>query len=157
MGSKEAVTIGGKDIAVTDSRTLVGSVKCQPAQIIDDSVELSKIDGLPEEFLGGKFSTGFPPTVKFEKPGDFAGGEFVHLRTGVGPNNSRVYELAVTDGSGGTFNVAVWGSTALDMQFDSQYPPVQQGDKLGIVYLGEKSTKRKQNPVKLYALKVIRS
>jgi len=52
--------------------------------------------------------------------------------------------------------VVVWGSTALDRQWDSAYPPVQQGDKVGIVYIGEKPTKRGQNPVKLFAFKVIR-
>jgi len=145
-----------RDVTIQDSRTVMGPLKCQPAQIIDDSLEVAKIEGLPAEFAGGSFMTGFPPTVRFENPGDFAGGEFIHLRENVGPNNSRVYELAVPDGNGGTFNVVVWGSTALDRQFDSAYPPIQQGDKIGIVYIGEKSTKRKQNPVKLFALKVVR-
>jgi len=154
MASKKVET---KEVAVQDSRTLAGSLKCQPAQIVDESIELTKIEGLPEEFLGGKFEHGFPPTVKFEKPGDFAGGEFVHMRTGVGPNASRVYELAVPKGDGTHLNVIVWGSTVLDRHFDSAYPPIQQGDKIGIIYLGDKETTRKQNPVKLFALKVIRA
>jgi len=153
MASKKVET---KDVAVQDSRVLAGPLKCQPAQIVDESIELTKIDGLPEEFLGGKFEHGFPPTVKFEKPGDFAGGEFVHMRAGVGPNNSRVYELALPDGTGDHLKVVVWGSTVLDRQFDSAYPPIQQGDKIGIIYLGDKETGRKQNPAKLFALKVIR-
>lgn len=146
-----------KSVTIQDGRTVMGPLKCQPAQIIDDSLEVSKIEGLPAEFASGSFMAGFPPSVKFEKPGDFAGGEFIHLREDVGPNHSRVYELAVPDGNGSTFNVVVWGSTALDRQFDSAYPPIQQGDKIGIVYIGEKATQRKQNPVKLFALKVIRS
>ena len=154
MASKTKETT---DVAVKDSRTIVGPLKCQPAQIIDDSLELSKIEGLPAEFLGGRFEHGFPPTVKFENVGDFAGGEFVHMRENVGPNNSRVYELAVPDGNGGHLNVIVWGSTVLDRHFDSAYPPIQQGDKIGIIYLGDKETTRKQNPVKLFALKVIRA
>ncbi len=158
MGSKKDAEAKGETTSVTiqDSRTVLAPLKCQPAQIIDDALEVSKIEGLPAEFAGGSFMTGFPPSVKFEKPGDFAGGEFIHLREDVGPNHSRVYELAVPNGDGGTFTVVVWGSTALDRQFDSAYPPVQQGDKLGIVYLGEKATKRNQNPVKLFALKVVR-
>lgn len=154
MGSKTKETT---DVAIQDSRTVMGPLTCRPASIVDDSMEVAKIEGLPAEFVGGSFMTGFPPTVKFEKPGDFIGGEFVHLRTDVGPNHSRVYELAVPDGNGGTFNAIVWGATALDRQFDSAYPPILQGDKLGIVYIGEKSTKRKQSPVKLFALKVVRS
>lgn len=154
MASKKTES---KDLTVQDSRTVAGPMRCQPAQIVDESIELTKIEGLPEEFLGGKFEHGFPPTVKFEKPGDFAGGEFVHMRTGVGPNASRVYELAVPDGNGGHLNVVVWGSTVLDRHFDSAYPPVQQGDKIGIMYLGEKETSRKQHPVKLFALKVVRA
>jgi len=153
MGSKTNETT---DVAIQDSRTVLAPLKCQPAQIIDDALEISKIEGLPAEFASGSFMSGFPPTVKFEKPGDFAGGEFVHMRTGVGPNESRVYELALPKGEGESFNVVVWGSTALDRQWDSAYPPIQQGDKVGIIYIGEKGTKRKQNPVKLFALKVVR-
>lgn len=152
MASKKVET---NEVAVQDSRVLAGPLKCQPAQIVDESIELTKIDGLPEEFLGGKFEHGFPPTVKFENPGDFAGGEFVHMRLGVGPNLSRVYELAVPDGKGSHLNVIVWGSTVLDRHFDSAYPPIQQGDKVGIIYLGEKKG-QKQNAAKLFALKVIR-
>lgn len=154
MGSKTKETT---DVTIQDSRTVLAPLKCQPAQIIDNALEISKIEGLPAEFAGGSFMTGFPPSVKFEKPGDFAGGEFIHLRTEVGPNYSRVYELAVPNGEGGTFTVVVWGSTALDRQWDSAYPPILQGDKVGIVYIGEKETKRNQNPVKLFALKVVRT
>lgn len=152
MGKKET----GSEVAVQDERTLMKALTIKPAPIIDDSLEVAKIEGLPEEFLSGQFETGFPPSVRFETPGDFIGGEYVNHREDVGPNLSRVYELAVKGGGNKTINVIVWGSTALNRQFDSAYPPVQQGDKIGIVYLGEKSTKRKQNPVKLFAFKVIR-
>lgn len=146
------------DVTVKNERTILQPVSIQPATIIDDAMEIAKIEGLPAEFLGGKFETGFPPTVKFEKPGDFIGGEFVYMRTDVGPNHSRVYELAIAGGEGkDPVKVVVWGSTALDRQFDSAYPPVQQGDKIGIVYIGEKATNRKQNPVKLFAFKVVRN
>lgn len=145
-----------KDVAVQDQRTLMGPIKSQPARLIDDALEVTKIEGLPAEFASGNWMSGFPPTVKFEKVGDFVAGEFIHLRTDVGPNHSRVYELAIGDGNGGTYTAIVWGATALDRQFDSAYPPIQQGDKLVIVYIGEKGTQRKQSPVKLYALKVFR-
>lgn len=144
------------EVAVQDKKTIMPRLSVRPALLVDDSIEAANIDGLPAEFAGGGFSTGFPPSVKFEKPGDFIAGEYVHLRENVGPNNSRVYEIAVAGNDGDSINTIVWGSTALDRLFDSQYPPVQQGDKLAIVYLGEKTTKRAKNPVKLFALKVKR-
>lgn len=144
------------NVTVRDERTLLQPVTIQPAMIVDDATEVAKIDGLPAEFLGGKFETGFPPTVRFEKPGDFIGGEFIHKRENIGPNNSRVYELGVTGANGALLKVVVWGSTTIDQQWDSAYPPVQQGDKVAIIYIGEKETSRKQNPVKLFAFKVIR-
>lgn len=154
MGSKTKETT---DLTVQDSRTVMGPLKIRPAAIIDEALEVSAIEGLPAEFLGGKFAQGFPPTVKFENPGDFAGGVYVNHRDGVGPNKSRIYELNVPNDTTEGLQVVVWGSTALDRLFDSAYPPVQQGDKLAIIYVGEKSTNRKQNPVKLFALKVIRA
>ena len=156
MGKKETVTLTSNSVEVVDERTIAKAVVCQPAQIIDDALEVAKIEGLPAEFLGGKFETGFPPSVKFEKPGDFIGGEYILHRENVGPNHSRIYELVVSGGEE-DLKVIVWGSTVLDRQFDSAYPPVQQGDKIGIVYLGDKSTARRQNPVKLFAFKVIRN
>lgn len=154
MGSKTKETT---DLTVQDSRTVMGPLKIRPAAIIDEALEVSAIEGLPAEFLGGKFAQGFPPTVKFENPGDFAGGVYVTHRDGVGPNKSRIYELNVPNDTPDGLQVVVWGSTALDRLFDSAYPPVQQGDKLAIIYVGEKATNRKQNPVKLFALKVIRA
>jgi hypothetical protein len=156
MGKGTKEVISSKDVAVQDQRTLMGPVTCQPARLIDDALEVTKIEGLPAEFASGNWMSGFPPSVKFEKVGDFVAGEYIHLRTDVGPNHSRVYELAIADGQGGTYTAIVWGATALDRQFDSAYPPVQQGDKLVIVFIGQKETQRKQSPVKLFALKVFR-
>jgi hypothetical protein len=74
----------------------------------------------------------------------------------VGPNASRLYEVSVPNEAGIGTTVAVWGSTAVDRLFDSAYPPIQSGDRLAFIFLGEKTTKRAQNPVKLFALKVKR-
>lgn len=145
-----------RGITIQDERTVAGPLRITPAAIIDDAVEVAKLEGLPEEFGNSEVMSGFPPSAKFEKKGDAIFGEFVGLRENVGPNNSRVYELAVPNGKGESLTVVVWGSTALDRLFDSAYPAIQQGDKLAIIYLGDKETKRKQNPVKLFALKVKR-
>ena len=53
--------------------------------------------------------------------------------------------------------VAVWGSSALDRLVDSCFPKLATGDKVGIIYVGEKGTRRGLNPVKLFALKVLRT
>ena len=79
------------------------------------------------------------------------------MRKDVGPNASRLYEVAAFQGHDkDPLHVAVWGSAALDRLFDSAYPPILSGDKVAIVYLGEKETKRGLNPVKLFGLKVVR-
>jgi len=143
-------------VIVQDERSVMGPLKITPARLVDDSVEITEIQGLPAEFANSDTMAGFPPSPKFEKKGDTIFGEYIGLRTNIGPNNSRVYELSVPKGDGESFTVAVWGSTAIDRQFDSAYPPIQQGDKVAFIYLGEKATKRNQNPVKLFALKVKR-
>ncbi len=145
-----------KEVTVQDERAVLGPLTITPARLIDDSVEITEIQGLPAEFADSETMAGFPPSPKFEKKGDTMFGEFIGVRSNIGPNSSRVYELSVPKGNGESFTVAVWGSTAIDRQFDSAYPPVQQGDRIAFIYLGEKATKRAQNPVKLFALKVKR-
>jgi hypothetical protein len=117
---------------------------------------VAEIQGLPDDFAASETLAGFPPSAKFENSGDAIFGYYIGLRRDVGPNHSRVYELSVPGKNGDSLTVVVWGSTALDRQFDSAIPPVQTGDKLAIIYVGEKETKRKMNPVKLFALKVKR-
>lgn len=143
-------------VTVRDERSITGPLKIQACRIVDDAVEVAEIQGLPDDFLHSETLAGFPPSAKFEKPGDTIFGQYIGLRRDVGPNHSRVYELSVPGKDSASLTVVVWGSTALDRQFDSAFPPVQTGDKLAIIFVGEKETKRKQNPVKLFALKVKR-
>ena len=145
-----------KGVAVLDERSVTGPLKVQACRIIDDAVEVAEIQGLPEDFASSETLAGFPPSAKFENSGDAIFGHYIGLRRDVGPNHSRVYELSVPGKNGESLTVVVWGSTALDRQFDSAFPPIQTGDKLAVIYVGEKETKRKQNPVKLFALKVKR-
>lgn len=145
-----------KSTAIQDERAVMGPLRVTPATIIDDAIEVASISGLPSEFESSELLSGFPPSVKFEQKGDYVFGYYIGLRRDVGPNHSRVYELSIPNKNGDTMTVVVWGATALDRQFDSAYPPVQTGDKLAIIFLGEKETQRKQNPVKLFALKLIR-
>lgn len=145
-----------KGVAVLDERSVSGPLAIQACRIIDDAVEVAEIQGLPDDFAQSETLAGFPPSAKFENKGDSIFGHFIGLRRDVGPNHSRVYELSVPAEGNSSLTVVVWGSTALDRQFDSAFPPIQTGDKLAIIYVGEKDTKRKQNPVKLFALKVKR-
>lgn len=152
---KKTVTPEDNSLAIQDERSLMGPIKIVPATLVDDAVEVAKLEGLPEEFGESETMAGFPPSPKFEKKGEAVFGSFIRYQAGVGPNKSRLYELAVPNGEA-SLNVAVWGSTALDRLWDSAFPPIQQGDRVAIIYLGSKPTPRNQNPVKLFALKVKR-
>jgi hypothetical protein len=143
-------------VAKMDEQPPLLPMVISPARLIDEQGTSQDVTGLPEEFKGAETLAGFPPSAKFDKPGDCVFGEFIGMREGVGPNASRLYELSLPDGAGSSLTVAVWGSAALDRLFDSAYPPVQTGDRLAVIFLGEKSTKRGLNPVRLFQLKVKR-
>lgn len=153
MGAKKAANVPAK---IENKQEVLGPMVITPARLIDDGVTMGDIKGLPEEFKGSETLSGFPPSAKFDNPGDCVFGEFVNMREEVGPNNSRLYEISIPNGDGQSMTVAVWGSAALDRLFDSAYPPIQTGDRLAFIYAGEKATKRGLNPVKLFALKVRR-
>lgn len=152
MGKKKDSTA----VEVAKERSVARKISICPVTLADDNVEVQQIEGLPEEFKRGETLSGFPPSPKWEKAGEAIFGYFVGLRENIGPNNSRLYELSVPRGEEEPLTVAVWGSAALDRLFDSSFPPVQSGDKVAIIFLGEKGTKRGLNPVKLFALKVVR-
>jgi len=142
-------------VTVENSRTVAGPVVVIPARLFDLGIDVTEVKGLPAEFAQSETLSGFPPSAKFEKVGECVFGEFIGMREEVGPNTSRLYEISIPNGTDRT-TVAVWGGAAIDRLFDSAYPPIQQGDRIAFIYLGEKPTKRQQNPVKLFALKVKR-
>lgn len=144
--------------SVEPTRAMAERVTVQPVGLVDQGLSVSEIQGLPEEFKKGETLSGFPPSPDWKQPGEALFGDFIHMRDGVGPNASRLYEIAAYQGEGKVpLSVAVWGSAALDRLFDSAYPPIQIGDRVAIIFLGEKETKRALNPVKLFALKIIRA
>lgn len=142
-----------KGVVVKDETSIMGPLRIQMAQLVDGSVEVSELVGLPEGFTDGVTIAGLPPSPRFEKKGDAIFGTYKRHQEGVGPNKSRLYELDCPTGDGKSIDVSVWGSTAIDNKFDSIYPPVQPGDRLGFIYLGEKQTARNQNALKLFALR----
>lgn len=156
MGKAVAKTISKADVrtlTVKDETAIMGPLKVQMASLVDGSVDVSELQGIPEGFDGGETLAGLPPSPRFEKKGDAIFGEYVKYDAGVGPNNSRLYHLSCPTGKGDErLAISVWGTTAIDNKFDSAFPPIQPGDRLGFVYLGEKKTARNQNPLKLFAL-----
>lgn len=143
-------------VTIQDERAVMGPLKIVPAVLVDSTVEVSKVEGLPAEFEDGETMSGFPPSPKFEKKGEAVFGEFIRVQHDVGPNHSRLYELSYPGNNGVHITIAVWGATVLNQLFDSAYPPIQQGDRLAVIYLGSRPTPRNQSPVKLFALKVKR-
>lgn len=142
-----------KEVAVKDETSVMGPLKVNMASLVDGSVDVSSLEGLPEGFDGGETLAGLPPSPRFEKKGDCAFGEFIKYDIGVGPNKSRLYHLSTPTGNGDErLTISVWGTTGIDSQFDKAFPAIQPGDRLAFVYLGEKKTARNQNPLKLFAL-----
>lgn len=141
----------------TDAEVVSKPMKITAVQIVDEGgAEALDMAGLPEEFKRAETLSGFPPSPKWENVGEALFGYFVTQRNDVGPNASRLYEIAVPRKDLEPLTVAVWGSAALDRLMDSAFPKIKSGDKLAIIFCGEKDTKRGLNPVKLFALKVVR-
>lgn len=146
----------GKEKAET-AVVVSAPMKIVAVAIVDESgAETIDMTGLPEEFKRAETLSGFPPSPKFEHPGDALFGYYVCTREDVGPNHSRLYEISLPRKDQEPLTVALWGSAALDRLMDSAFPKIKTGDKLGVIYCGEKDTKRGLNPVKLFALKVVR-
>lgn len=89
--------------------------------------------------------SGFGPYASFEKPGEFIIGVYQGLVKDTGPNKRNFYRLNVDDKI-----VGVWGNPSLDQPMSA----VPQGKLIRIVYLGNESTKRGQNPVKVYSVQI---
>lgn len=138
---------------VDDQRSVIRRVNVEAVPLVDSGVEVESIEGLPEEFKRAQTLSGFPPSPKWERPGQTLFGYFLNLREDIGPNHSRLYEISVPQEEEEPITVAVWGSAALDRLFDSAPQRIEAGDKLAIIFLGEKPTKRGLNPVKLFAIR----
>lgn len=157
MPQKKLKHVNPQALAERVPQAVAERVTIGPVALVDQGMLLTEIEGLPEEYKKGETLSGFPPSPEWKNSGDAIFGHFVIMRPDIGPNNSRLYEIAAFQGKDkDPLTVAVWGSAALDRLFDSAFPPIVSGDRLAIIYLGEKATKRGLNPVKLFALKVVR-
>lgn len=77
--------------------------------------------------------TSFKPAIKWETKGQKIEGEYVGKRTGIGVNNSTVYEVIVTDDKGEQALEQFWGTTVLDRKMTE----VKVGEFILVEYLGE--------------------
>ena len=140
------------EVAKQEERTVAAPVKLRPVRIEGELDEIGAIEGLPDEFLNTETFSGFPPSPKWENPGDAVFGYFIGEQTNIGPNASKMYEISVPRKGEEPKTVAVWGTAALDRLMSKT--GVQIGDKVAIIYLGTKPSKSGFEPTKLFALKV---
>ena len=150
MAKKQQVAMKeSKAVAVKDFHIL-------PVAIVEAAEDANNFEGLPAEWKTAETLCGFPPSPEWKKAGDALFGYYITTRMDIGPNDSRLYEISVPNGTGESKTVAVWGTSVLDRLFDSAFPAIRTGDKLGIIYLGEGKERPGQSPVKLFSLKVLR-
>lgn len=102
-------------------------------------VDLSK-DGYTEG------PSSLTPTANWTTPGEYVEGEYLGVQEGVGPNESRLYNFKMEDGT----IVSVWGGTVLDNRMDMMRPPI--GSIVKIVYVGDGNKKPGQNPPRIFKM-----
>lgn len=120
------------------------------------SLSPDAVKGLPAEFRDAEQIAGFPPQPTWTKAGQAVWGSFLQMRTEVGPNASRLYEVAADTGEKEPLLVSIWGTTVLDRQMDMAFAKgMKAGDRLAIVYLGPAANaKPGQSPPHLFAVRV---
>lgn len=145
----------------TDITTLGGPVHLAPMLEGGQAVSVP-LQYFPRTFqVKGNLHTGtFPPVAEWRRAGDCVAGRFERVRPDVGPNNSRLYELVIDEPDllqgRPEFRASFWGGTQLDALFDTSTPKVEPGDKICVVFLGSRPTKRGLSPVRLFALSVVK-
>ena len=148
--------IMAKKTAVAEDQALTIPSVLTPAQVQGLNTSKISIDpaSLPDEFKGVTFEvieTGFDPTVKWNKPGDFIIGVYTGQEKEVGPNKARLYNF---DAKGRAFGV--WGTTVLDRAFDGALKAgiLKPGYLLMITYAADVPSDYEANPTKLFHMQV---
>lgn len=150
----ETTALARKSEAALDAP---GALRLVPVDLKDTAVALASVSGLPDGWEESESLEGFPPSPEWTTPGQCIFGDFIAVRNDVGPNNSRIYEISTYQGEGmDPLAVTVWGSAVIDRLFDSAYPPVTMGDRIGFIYLGTKDSGAGKNATKLFTMKVLR-
>lgn len=127
--------------------------KLVPAAVIGTATKIDlPASALPAEFGGVELETietGFDPTVRWQKPGDFVAGVYEKTEADVGPNKSKLYTFRAKDRTFG-----VWGTTVLDRAFEGAIAEgtIKPGYLVAIIYAGDVETD--YNPCKIFHIKV---
>jgi hypothetical protein len=141
------------EVMTVKTGTLESITHMTPAAVLGTSTKMEIAESvLPAEFQGVELETidsGFDPTVKWNAPGNYAGGVFTGFVKEAGPNKSRLYSF---DANGKTFGI--WGTTVLDKMFDQGMlsGQIQPGRKLLVIYMGDVETDKQ--PAKLFTIKI---
>ncbi len=150
MATKKAKPEPGRNEIIVPSTKL----SLTPAPIVETERQTINVP-VPQEFAEGEEVSTLSPMVRFDentKPGQYVTGTYQGAKeVTVEGRKARIYML--DDGAGGS--VGVWGSTALDNQFDFGSPKPKVGDKILIQFLGTTDT-GKGNPAKLFRVKIAR-
>jgi len=139
--ASRAATPARRAPAAVATRELTPVEFVESAQLMapEFDVDLSK-DGYTEG------PSSLTPTANWTTPGEYVEGEYLGVQEGVGPNESRLYNFKMEDGT----IVSVWGGTVLDNRMDMMRPPV--GSIVKIVYVGDGTKKPGQNPPRIFKM-----
>jgi hypothetical protein len=139
--ASRAATPARRTTAAVATRELTPVEFVESAQLMapEFDVDLSK-DGYTEG------PSSLTPTANWTTPGEYVEGEYLGVQEGVGPNESRLYNFKMEDGT----IVSVWGGTVLDNRMDMMRPPV--GSIVKIVYVGDGTKKPGQNPPRIFKM-----
>lgn len=136
--SRAAKPVGGNKAALAKLEITPVTFLAVEAQDIADYA-------LPPGMEGAVIApSSLTPTAQWEQYGQYVMGEYLGVKTEVGPNASRLYNLRLDDGT----TVSVWGTTVLDDRMDLLRAPI--GSTLTIIYAGEAEAKKGQNAAKLF-------
>lgn len=106
---------------------------------------------VPEEMQGIEFehlASGFPPSVKWLRPGTYCHGYYDGVQEDVGPNQSKLYKFLWKG-----VRYSVWGGVNLDALMDTA--KLNEGDFVQIAYVDELPVEGR-NPCRLFNLKIAR-
>lgn len=151
----------------TPSSNLVPAVQKRniaPATIVESEDEqfsdINRPDFLTDDMVEDEAPTGFNPLIDFEdEPGRWIVAKYIGTRTGVGPNNSNMYDFeAYNSETKKMFTASLWGSHILDrkMEMLTGKGSLTPGKFCFVQYLGAVETQRKMNPAKNFKIAVIR-
>lgn len=146
------------EVAVPTTQELSMPSTLTPANVVGMNTSKMQIDpaNLPEHLRGVTFEvieTGFAPTVKWTKEGEYVAGAYVRMEQGVGPNKANLYTF---DAQGKEFGV--WGTTVLDRAMEKaiERGQIKPGYMVMITFVASLPSDYEVNPTKLFHIGVVK-